>query len=154
MGCPIRTPADQKLFAPPRRFSQLVTSFFASENQGIHRMLLVTFSSIILFLISFAFIMSKNLIQGMSPRCSVILLTAHLSNLTSSNLWRISESNRWPPACKAGALASWANSPKLIFQKTKNFIPIPFSFRLSSFVSLSSPTQIWTGDLYIISVAL
>ena len=25
--------------------------------------------------------------------------------------WRISESNRWPPACKAGALASWANSP-------------------------------------------
>ncbi len=25
--------------------------------------------------------------------------------------WRISESNRWPPACKAGALASWANPP-------------------------------------------
>ena len=28
-----------------------------------------------------------------------------------SYLWRISESNRWPPACKAGALASWANPP-------------------------------------------
>ena len=27
------------------------------------------------------------------------------------NLWRITESNRWPPACKAGALASWANPP-------------------------------------------
>ena len=27
--------------------------------------------------------------------------------------WRISESNRWPPACKAGALASWANPPFL-----------------------------------------
>ena len=26
-------------------------------------------------------------------------------------LWRITESNRWPPACKAGALASWANPP-------------------------------------------
>ena len=25
--------------------------------------------------------------------------------------WRISESNRWPPACKAGALAIWANPP-------------------------------------------
>ena len=25
--------------------------------------------------------------------------------------WRISDSNRWPPACKAGALASWANPP-------------------------------------------
>ena len=26
-------------------------------------------------------------------------------------LWRISESNRWPSACKADALASWANPP-------------------------------------------
>ena len=48
-------------------------------------------------------------------------------------LWRISESNRWPPACKAGALANWANSPKL---------------------NNCSPAQIWTADLYIISVAL
>ena len=39
-------------------------------------------------------------------------LPFNLSNL--SNLfkkWRISDSNRWPPACKAGALASWANPP-------------------------------------------
>lgn len=28
-------------------------------------------------------------------------------------LWRITDSNRWPPACKAGALASWANPPRL-----------------------------------------
>ena len=26
--------------------------------------------------------------------------------------WRIRDSNPWPPACKAGALANWANSPK------------------------------------------
>ena len=26
-------------------------------------------------------------------------------------LWRISESNRWPSACKADALANWANPP-------------------------------------------
>ena len=26
--------------------------------------------------------------------------------------WRITDSNRWPPACKAGALASWANPPE------------------------------------------
>ncbi len=57
--------------------------------------------------------------------------------------WRISESNRWPPACKAGALASWANPPSvMIYLLFKNL-----SFR-------SSPVQIWTGDLYIISVAL
>ena len=31
--------------------------------------------------------------------------------LESYGKWRITDSNRWPPACKAGALASWANSP-------------------------------------------
>ncbi len=30
------------------------------------------------------------------------------------NLWRIRDSNPWPPACKAGALASWANSPVVV----------------------------------------
>jgi hypothetical protein len=35
MGCPIRTSADQFVFANPRSFSQLITSFFASESLGI-----------------------------------------------------------------------------------------------------------------------
>ena len=35
-GFPIRTPADQGSFAPPRRFSQLTASFVASGSQGIH----------------------------------------------------------------------------------------------------------------------
>jgi hypothetical protein len=43
MGCPIRTPADRKLFAPPRSFSQLVTSFIASESLGIHHTPLIYF---------------------------------------------------------------------------------------------------------------
>ena len=43
MGCPIRTSTDQRLFAPPRSFSQLITSFFASGSLGIPRTLLVTF---------------------------------------------------------------------------------------------------------------
>ena len=34
-GCPIRTSAGQWVFAPLRSFSQLVTSFFASESLGI-----------------------------------------------------------------------------------------------------------------------
>ena len=34
-GCPIRTSAALRVFAPPRSFSQLITSFFASESQGI-----------------------------------------------------------------------------------------------------------------------
>ena len=35
VGCPIRKSAAQWVFAPPRGLSQLVTSFFASESQGI-----------------------------------------------------------------------------------------------------------------------
>ena len=42
-GCPIRTPADQGSFAPPRRFSQLTASFVASESQGIPHAPLVRF---------------------------------------------------------------------------------------------------------------
>ena len=41
-GCPIRTSADQFLFADPRSFSQLITSFFASESLGIPHTLFLT----------------------------------------------------------------------------------------------------------------
>ncbi len=34
-GCPIRTPADQGSFAPPRSFSQLTASFVIAGSQGI-----------------------------------------------------------------------------------------------------------------------
>ena len=34
-GCPIRTSAGRRVFAPRRGFSQLVASFVASESQGI-----------------------------------------------------------------------------------------------------------------------
>ena len=43
-GCPIRTPADQWSFAPPRGFSQLIASFIASQSLGILRAPLSTFS--------------------------------------------------------------------------------------------------------------
>jgi len=43
VGCPIRIFADQRLFAPPRNFSQLITSFVVSESQGILRTPLLTF---------------------------------------------------------------------------------------------------------------
>ena len=36
-GCPIRRSPDQNLLAVPRSFSQLSTSFFASDRLGIHR---------------------------------------------------------------------------------------------------------------------
>ena len=43
-GCPIRTPADQRPLAPPRGFSQLVTSFIASGSLGIHHAPFSTFA--------------------------------------------------------------------------------------------------------------
>ena len=42
-GCPIRTSTDLWLFAPPRCFSQLTTSFVACGNLGIPRAPLVRF---------------------------------------------------------------------------------------------------------------
>ena len=38
VGCPIRRFPDQSLLAAPRNFSQPVTSFIASQCQGIHQM--------------------------------------------------------------------------------------------------------------------
>ena len=35
VGCPIRISPDQFVCADPRRFSQLITSFIASESLGI-----------------------------------------------------------------------------------------------------------------------
>ena len=42
-GCPIRISADQFVCANPRSFSQLITSFIASESQGIRHVPLLTF---------------------------------------------------------------------------------------------------------------
>ena len=42
-GCPIRKSSDQRLFAPPRSLSQLITSFIASESQGIRHAPFFTF---------------------------------------------------------------------------------------------------------------
>ena len=40
-GFPIQISADQCVFATPRSFSQLITSFFGSQCQGIHPALLL-----------------------------------------------------------------------------------------------------------------
>jgi hypothetical protein len=55
VGCPIRKSWDRRLFAPPPSLSQLVTSFFASESQGIHRTPLFTFFFLSCHLITLPF---------------------------------------------------------------------------------------------------
>ena len=41
VGFPIRISPDRRIFAPPRSFSQLITSFIGSQCQGIHPALLM-----------------------------------------------------------------------------------------------------------------
>ena len=66
-GCPIRTPADQFLFADPRSFSQLTTSFFASESLGIpHTPFLTSLFD--------------------SPMCSLLVVTLHSDTTFSTTL--------------------------------------------------------------------
>src|ERR1700744_1380011 len=43
LGFPIRKSADHVIFANPRSLSQLITSFIASESQGIPRVPFLTF---------------------------------------------------------------------------------------------------------------
>ena len=69
-GCPIRTPADQWSFAPPRSFSQLAASFVASESLGIHRVPLVRFLPP----------------QGLSFQRSLLVFTFFLSQLVNELL--------------------------------------------------------------------
>ena len=52
--------------------------------------------------------------------------------------WRITDSNRWPSACKADALASWANPPR----GYQEFCFLAFSFPCSSFLSLVVPGRV------------
>ena len=70
-------------------------------------------------------------------------------------LWRISESNRWPSACKADALANWANPPSSAVALAKAGKDFVLSDHLrQGFGDHSRPEQIWTADPYIISVVL
>jgi hypothetical protein len=76
--------------------------------------------------------------------------------------WRIRESNPWPLECKSSALANWANPPRSSLQCSVSVFSFSSQFSLFTLTAYcdcdcflsSSPAQTWTGDLYIISVAL
>ncbi len=48
MGFPIRKSSDQSSFAAPQGLSQRTTSFIASQRQGIHRMPLYHFITLMI----------------------------------------------------------------------------------------------------------
>ena len=148
-GCPIRKSSDQRLFAPARSLSQLITSFIASESQGIRHAPLLTFFQ--------TFYSRTGIGSGMLPSINIAYSNTYGLIYTFSSLllfyflyimskivslfqrsWRITDSNRWPSACKADALASWANPPR----GYQEFCFLAFSFRCSSFLSLVVPGRV------------
>ena len=79
VGCPIRISTDQFVCANPRSFSQLITSFFASESLGIpHTPLFCLLCSI--NLVSKSFVLKSNVRR---------LLTFDLCLLTKFVLYNI-----------------------------------------------------------------
>ncbi len=85
-GCPIRKSADQRLFAPTHGLSQLITSFIASESQGIRHVPLLTFFTVALRLDIYF------------QRFDFYLLFVHhvieRFPYLSKEMWRITDSNR------------------------------------------------------------
>jgi hypothetical protein len=101
-GCPIRISADQSVCASPRSFSQLITSFIASESLGIPHtpLFCLLYQSCYLkqdrFFLFFTFYITvpvKNAFYFL-----IIFLSQYVNELLSYllrlDLWRITESNR------------------------------------------------------------
>ena len=174
-GCPIRKSWDQRLFAPTRSLSQLITSFIVSVSLGIHHTPFLTFfrqhdNNVMKLLILSAVKWNRQSCDCDFKVWTLLLYSFACVNMSKIYLeyryliksmflvWRITDSNRWPPACKAGALASWANPPSYKWKTESGKWKIrrvpDFQFSIFNFQLWSSPRQSWTADLYIISVAL
>ena len=83
VGCPIRKSAGHRIFAPYRSFSQLITSFFASESLGIH--LSPLFTSCV----------SPSFDGSGIHTCSSRFLSQYVNVLVLvKSSWRITDSNR------------------------------------------------------------
>ena len=67
--------------------------------------------------------------------------------------WRITDSNRWPPACKAGALASWANPPSYKWKtesgKSGEFPIFSFQFSVFNFEVVPGRVELPTSTLSV-----
>ena len=67
--------------------------------------------------------------------------------------WRITDSNRWPPACKAGALASWANPPSYKWKtesgESGEFPIFSFQFSVFNFEVVPGRVELPTSTLSV-----
>jgi hypothetical protein len=134
VGCPIRTPRDQRLLAAPPRFSQRATSFIASWRQGIHQM---PFSCSI-HRSTKTMPRSSHRIQPISGQWPgangqeiKLLLPTHTSTSPdTTELPNITDHNRlatgqWPPASDPELSRTSRNATEPDSQSTKNTNLIP-----------------------------
>ena len=75
VGFPIRTSPDRGPFAPPRSFSQLITSFLASESLGIRHAPLLT-----------SFLKANTSRVAMSHAFIFLLVVHHVKDLSTITL--------------------------------------------------------------------
>ena len=88
-GSPIRTPADLAVFAGPRGFSQLVTSFFASGSLRHPPCALVCFPCFFLISVPRRFLLRRGALAWFR---FYSLRVHHVNDLSFG--WRITDSNR------------------------------------------------------------
>ena len=91
---------------PPCALSNLLISIYSS--------LILLLQSIPICQRTLLFLYLALASKGMNDITIILTINQEILSFENFKMWRITESNRWPPACKAGALASWANPP--IFQ--------------------------------------
>ena len=131
VGFPIQKSADQCLFATPRGLSQLITSFFGSQCQGIRPAPFLAWPKLFLW---FYHCQQKIIKIVVLPDCSHNLYSKilnlnlsflqslfsfqganHITALSSSKKkekwWAQMDSNHRPRAYQARALTTWAMSP-------------------------------------------
>ena len=115
--------AFYRICAPQRSFSQLITTFFALQLPGIHHKpifrLTILFISISLHPTALCILLVKLRIHltraflhqfNVSTKSYIFSFSIYFKDLS----WRIRGLNPWPSACKADALANWANSPFIL----------------------------------------
>ena len=97
VGCPIRISADQSVCARPRSFSQLITSFFASESLGIPHTPLICLCMSFFYLNFTVYSIKKVLFFFFLLFVCVFYCNMSMNgylDIKYLNSWRISESNR------------------------------------------------------------
>ena len=111
-GCPIRIPADHIICADPRSFSQLITSFIASESLGIHHTPFISFLCFLLFYLLLFYIFLYIAYKKVLPFLCFWFLRYHVSNM-SMNFNSKLESLRVTPAVLTLKIQSWKSFKRI-----------------------------------------